>query len=125
TSARTRTRPSMRPGGSGPASARPSRSAWSPPSRSPAAATLRRAAIPAPSSSAHNRCSLDTEARAPLDPGVRTVAYGSRPLALPEGLAAEVLLPPPPPPEADLDDLLSRALAQPVQSPRLAQLAPA
>lgn len=56
---------------------------------------------------------------------MRTVAYGSRPLPLPEGLAADVLLPPAPPPEVDPDELLARAFAQPVQSPPLAQLAPA
>src|SRR5579884_1521060 len=54
---------------------------------------------------------------------MRTVAYGSRPLALPEGIEADFLLPPPPPPEADLEDMLSSALAAPIQSPPLAQLA--
>jgi nickel-dependent lactate racemase len=38
-------------------------------------------------------------------------------------LVADVLLPPAPPPEADLEDLIARALAAPIQSPPLRTLA--
>ncbi|HJZ87806.1 MAG TPA: lactate racemase domain-containing protein [Polyangia bacterium] len=56
---------------------------------------------------------------------MRTVAYGSRPLPLPDGLAASFLLPPHPPPEADLEEVLVRALGAPIQSQPLRALAPA
>jgi nickel-dependent lactate racemase len=53
---------------------------------------------------------------------MRTVAYGARPLALPEGLVAEFVRPAPPPPETDSEEVLQRALGTPMQSPPLAAL---
>jgi nickel-dependent lactate racemase len=61
---------------------------------------------------------------------MRTVAYGARPLNLPDALfngefRVQTVMPPPPPPEADVEDLLTRALTQPIQSRPLASLATA